>query len=169
MRVVLVYCVGIFTLSKIRLFSVLFGLIVLAADQASKMAALTAFDYPIEVTGFFNLVLVLNQGVTFGLFAQSEQSGIWLLVGLALLICGYLLWLWRGARSGFEAAALMAVIGGAVGNIIDRIRFGGVIDFLDFHLLGYHWPAFNLADSAIVLGIICYILLQFFTKNKDSD
>ncbi len=145
---------------KIRLYSILFGLMVIAADQASKMAVLTALDGSVEVTGFFNLVLVLNHGVTFGMLQQSEQTGVWMLVGLAMLICLYLLWLWRQSQSAFEAMVLMAVIGGALGNVIDRIRLGGVIDFLDFHLFGYHWPAFNLADSAIVLGIACYVIGQ---------
>ena len=156
-------------LRKARLYSVLFGLIVIAADQASKMAALTALDGSVEVTSFFNLVLVLNHGVTFGLLQQSEQAGVWLLSGAAVLICLYLLWLWRQSQTRFEAMLLMAVIGGALGNVIDRMRFGGVIDFLDFHLFGYHWPAFNLADTAIVLGIMGYVLRQFQNRGDEND
>lgn len=132
----------------------------IAADQASKIWVLGILDAPIAITPFFNLVLVFNHGVTFGLFAQSEQAGVWLLVGLAGLICLYLLWLWRQSQNRFEIMILMTVIGGAIGNVIDRIRLGGVVDFLDFHLAGYHWPAFNLADTAIVVGIGCYVIVQ---------
>ena len=142
------------------------GLVVIAADQASKMAAIVAFGGVIEVTSFFNLVLVLNHGVTFGLFQQSEQSGVWMLVGSSVAISLYLLWLWWQSLSRYENFFLMAVIGGALGNVIDRVRLGAVIDFLDFHLLGYHWPAFNIADAAIVMGIGSYIIVQMRSSEK---
>ncbi len=153
-------------LLKTRILSIVLGLVVIAADQASKITSVMAYDGVVEVTSFFNLVLVLNHGVTFGLFQQSEQAGVWMLVGLSLAISFYLLWLWWQSSTRYENLLLMAVIGGALGNVIDRIRIGAVIDFLDFHLLGYHWPAFNIADAAIVMGIGGYIIGQMRAERK---
>jgi signal peptidase II len=127
------------------------ALAVLALDQATKWLALeTLFDRgPVAVTPFFNLVLVWNRGVSFGMFAGS---GAWLLTLLAAGIGAFLVvWLYRETRA-FTRIALWLVLAGAVGNVIDRLRFGAVVDFLDFHSFGYHWPAFNVADSAIVVG-----------------
>jgi signal peptidase II len=127
---------------------------VLALDQATKLVALIwlAPVAPVEVTGFLNLVLVWNPGVSFGMLKGLGEAGPWLLGGFAVLVCiGLLIWLAREPRP-LTRAALALVLGGAVGNIIDRARFGAVVDFLDFHAMGYHWPAFNVADSAIVVG-----------------
>lgn len=113
----------------------------------------------VEVTPFFNLVLVWNKGVTFGLLSRfGPQVMPWFLVGLAAVIL-FLLgrWLWR-THSTVVAAGLGLVMGGAIGNVIDRIRFGAVADFLDFHLNTYHWYAFNIADSAIVMGVALLLL-----------
>ncbi|NQY82859.1 MAG: signal peptidase II, partial [Alphaproteobacteria bacterium] len=137
---------------KPRLLSLVFFLIVFAADQGTKFWAIDAFA-PIggmAVTGFFNLVFVLNHGITFGMFQQSDPNGVWLLIGFSLAIVAYLLWMWWHSESDVEVMVLMAVIGGATGNVLDRVRIGAVVDFLDFHIAGYHWPAFNIADSAIV-------------------
>ena len=146
-----------------RLSSLLIAAIVLAADQGTKRWAIEQIspvgEYP--VTDFFSLVFVMNPGVTFGLFPQSERWGVWLLVGAALLIVAVLLWLWWKSPTPFERTVLMVVIGGAIGNVIDRVRFGAVVDFLDFHYAGYHWPAFNVGDSAVVGGLIVYTLLQW--------
>ena len=107
---------------------------------------------PIAVTPFFNLVLVWNRGVSFGMFDRAARSRpgcsrAWRsrsVVGAAGLAVA--------RDQPLTAAGLGLVIGGAVGNMIDRVRFGAVVDFLDFHALGYHWPAFNVADSAICIG-----------------
>jgi len=143
---------------------------IVAADQASKWAARDAlWDPPryIEVTFFFNLVPVQNRGISFGLF-QSEGAGTWLIVGLALAIsAGLGVWLGR-TRSRWQAWALGLVIGGAVGNVIDRVRLGWVIDFLDFHGGGYHWPAFNLADATISIGVVMLIVHGFLLKPKKA-
>ena len=105
---------------------------------------------PLEVTPFFDLVLVWNQGVSFGLLNGAGGSSPWWLIGLAGAIAALLIaWLWRETRA-LPQAALWLVLGGALGNVTDRLRFGAVVDFLDFHLGGLHWPAFNVADSAIV-------------------
>lgn len=128
---------------------------VAALDQAAKWAARDALWEPprrIDVTGFLALVPVENRGISFGLF-QSEGAGAWAITALALAIAAGLgVWL-RATRLLVPAVALGLVIGGAVGNVIDRVRLGWVIDFLDFHGGGYHWPAFNLADAAICVGV----------------
>ena len=140
----------------------------IAADQITKWAARDALWDPlrrIEVTFFFNLVPAENKGISFGLF-QSEGAGMLLIVGLALAISvGLGVWLHR-SRSRWQACALGLVIGGAIGNVVDRLRLGWVIDFLDFHGGGYHWPAFNLADSAITVGVVMLIVHGFLMKPK---
>ncbi len=136
------------------ILGVLLLIIVLAADQLSKelLISLLSDGREIAVTPFFNLVMVWNYGISFGLFAEYNQALI--LSMLSLLICGILaVWLSR-AESKLVAAALGAVIGGALGNVADRLRFGAVADFFDFHVAGYHWPAFNIADSAIFIGVV---------------
>ncbi len=133
----------------------LLAALVIGFDQLVKWAALDWFDFatnPVTVTPFFNLVLVWNRGVSFGMFSQAGASGPWILSGLALaVVFGLLYWL-RQAETRLIVVGLALVIGGALGNVIDRIRFGAVVDFLDFHIADYHWPAFNTADSAIFVG-----------------
>lgn len=128
--------------------------VLIVVDQAVKQVMLTlVFDPPriLEVTGFFNLVPVWNTGVSFGLFGDTGTSR-WILVAVALVIVVVLLvWLTR-AGPGMVAIALVMVIGGALGNVLDRVFYGAVIDFFDIHAFGFHWPAFNIADAAIVLG-----------------
>jgi signal peptidase II len=137
-------------------FGLAVAALVLVLDQASKTMVLAWLVpvAPIELAPFLNLVVVWNPGVSFGMLGGVGASGPWLLIGLALLItAGFLVWLaWSTER--LHAAALGLVIGGAVGNVIDRLRFGAVLDFVDLHLLGYHWPAFNVADAAITAGAV---------------
>jgi signal peptidase II len=132
----------------------LLALTVLVLDQATKWLALASLDpyEPMVVTPFFNLVLVWNRGVSFGMLSGDPAWGPWYLTGMSAAIGAFLIvWLYRESRV-VTRVALWLVLAGAVGNIIDRLRFGAVIDFLDFHAFGYHWPAFNVADSAIVVG-----------------
>lgn len=132
---------------------------ILAVDQASKLAVLGAYTpwgWPLEVTPFFNLVLVWNQGVSFGLL-QGNDHGLqrWLLTGIAFAVAALLsFWLWRGVADSWQRWSFRLIVAGAVGNAIDRIVHGAVVDFLDFHVAGWHWPAFNVADSAIVTGAL---------------
>lgn len=109
---------------------------------------------PMELAPFANIVMVLNRGVSFGLFSgEASAFAPLVLVALTLGITGFLAaWLAR-TTSALQAGALALIIGGAAGNLVDRLRIGAVIDFVDLHVAGYHWPAFNLADSAIVLGV----------------
>ena len=139
--------------------------VLIVADQFTKWIILERVMVPpriIPVTDFFNLVLVWNRGVSFGLFSDGDPSQRWILIGVALAVTTALtVWLWRADRWPV-ALALGLVIGGALGNVIDRLRFGAVADFLDFHVAGFHWPAFNLADSAITMGVVLLVLDSLF-------
>jgi signal peptidase II len=150
-------------------FGLLLAAIVLAFDQASKywlIGLLAETPGGIEIAPFFSLVLVWNKGISFGLFGQTGAELAQVLVALALLVVGILL-LWLGtARRYWPASALGLVIGGALGNIVDRVRYGAVADFFDLHWLGYHWPAFNLADTAIVVGVVMLLIDGLSAKAK---
>lgn len=138
----------------IRWAGPLLFVVILALDIATKQWALTSLlgRGRVEITPFFNLVLVWNTGVSFGLFQSGSELGRWLLVGLAAVIAvALLVWL-RHERRTAPRLAIWLILAGALGNVLDRLRFGAVVDFLDFHAFGYHWPAFNVADSAIVVG-----------------
>ena len=132
-------------------------------DQASKALVLAYFgetgcaSHRAVATSFLDLVLTCNRGVSFGLFDRTGLNALVFSVGAALVVVMLLFWLTR-IRATFLAIAIGLIIGGAVGNVIDRLRFGGVIDFLYFHLGAWYWPAFNLADSAICLGVAAMLL-----------
>ena len=145
--------------------------IVIALDQLSKWVILTeVMDPPriIEVTGFFNFVLVGNRGVSFGLFASDAWWVQPAFATFAMLISVILGFWMRRAENRFLAVSLGLVIGGALGNAIDRLAHKAVIDFLDFHVAGYHWPAFNIADSAITVGVIFIIAEGLFAGQKQT-
>jgi signal peptidase II len=129
--------------------------LVFGLDQLTKWAALYVLDLPdrpIVVTPFLNLVMVWNRGVSFGMLNSAGALAPWLLSGLALaVVIGLLVWL-RRTEHWLNAIGIGLVIGGALGNVVDRLRYGAVVDFLDFHAAGYHWPAFNVADAAICIG-----------------
>jgi signal peptidase II len=137
---------------------------IVLADQLTKWLVLSRFapGERIEVTGFFNLVLVFNKGAAFSFLADARGWQTPLLVafaaGAALIVSVLLL---RSTGSRMFRAGLALILGGAVGNVIDRLRFGHVVDFLDLHAAGWHWPAFNVADSAITLGAALLILDGF--------
>jgi signal peptidase II len=137
-------------------FGLLYALAVVVLDQVTKWWVLADVMNPptvIPVTPFFNLVLVWNRGVSFGVLNQASAWVPWVLSAVALAICvGLFIWL-RRVDGKLLATALGLVIGGALGNLVDRLRFGAVVDFLDVHAAGYHWPAFNVADAAITIGV----------------
>ena len=143
--------------------------VVVAADQAVKWWILEVVMHPprvIEITGFFNLVLAWNRGVSFGLL--NGEAAPWLLAAVALAISLALgLWL-RQAERILIAVGLGLILGGALGNLIDRIRFGAVTDFLDFHAFGVHFWAFNVADSAITLGVTVLIIDGLFAEGDTA-
>ncbi len=140
----------------------------LLIDQITKILAnnYLPFQEFVEITPFFNLFLVYNKGVSFSFFASNTTYGPWLLSFMAIIICvGLIIWIMREKNQTIRLG-LAFVLGGAIGNVIDRIRLGAVIDFLDFHYNVYHWPAFNVADMAICFGAFL-IFLQLFTQKKD--
>lgn len=139
----------------------LFAWSLVCLDQATKYAIETLIPLraSIEVNSFFNLVHVLNPGAAFSFLADAGGWQRYLFVGLGAAVSTLLLFgLWRGVRSRFETAAYVCVIGGALGNVIDRLRVGAVVDYLDFYWQGWHWPAFNLADVFVVGGAALMIL-----------
>ncbi|MDK9715935.1 MAG: signal peptidase II [Sulfuritalea sp.] len=145
------------------------ALLVLVLDQVSKAWVLANFrlmDRQV-VTSFFNLVLVFNPGASFSFLADAGGWQKWFFVTLALGISAWLLVMLRKhAGERLLPAALALILGGALGNVIDRLRFDAVVDFLDFHLAGYHWPAFNVADSSIFVGVALMLLHQFLQPKE---
>lgn len=139
------------------------GLVVAALDQVSKWQIVQSLSgQGVEVTGFFNLVLVCNTGISFGLLPGDSPLKAWLLSAFALaVVAGLLIWV-RNKDSRLLLAACGLVVGGALGNVVDRLRIGCVIDFIDVHAAGWHWPAFNLADSAITVGVILLLVHGLF-------
>ncbi len=141
--------------------------VVLVADQLSKKLALESLaeGRPVSIVeGLFNLTLVYNPGAAFGMFAglPDTQRRVTLLfvAFLALLAVFYMLRDTKGDR--ISQIALVCILGGAIGNIVDRFRFDAVVDFLDFYWGAYHWPAFNIADSAICLGVAVLMFRMLF-------
>lgn len=131
----------------------------LSLDQISKAIVIAnKFDLLEGAPVFhgFNLVFLRNEGITFGLFSQVPWWGLTIVALLIASCCAFMMW--RAMRR-LEAIGWGLVVGGALGNVVDRIRFGGVTDFLDFFIGPYHWPAFNLADVAVVTGVAIIILL----------
>ena len=140
--------------------------LVIVVDQVSKIIVLSALGpfQGVSVTPFLNLVVVLNTGISFGLFASEGELARYLLVALALIVSIILMRWLAGSTNRFVCAALGMIIGGAFGNVIDRLVHKAVVDFLDFHLYGWHWPAFNVADSAITIGVALFVLASLLER-----
>lgn len=161
------------TRNRLTLFGLLAGLVVLAADQASKYWVLHGLDLPavgqIVLLPVLNLTFVRNSGVTFGLLSGSGTWSYLVLAGVALAVVVALgAWL-RRAESLLVAVSLGAIAGGAVGNVIDRLRFGSVVDFIDAHLGAWHWYVFNVADAAIVCGVAALVLENVFPLSRRRE
>lgn len=138
-------------------------------DQATKWWIVFEVMQPpavIPVTSFFNIVITWNRGVSFGMFDSASSLNNVILPVLAAVIIGVLLTWLRRVANRWVAVAIGMVIGGAVGNIIDRLHFGAVADFLDFYIADYHWPAFNVADSGITIGAVILIVDSLFDREK---
>ncbi len=142
--------------------------VILLVDLVTKEWALANFlgQGRVEVTSFFNFVLVWNTGISFGLLQTDGELGRWLLIALALAIATILLFWLRWEQRTPPKLAIWLILAGALGNVGDRIRFGAVVDFLDFHAFGYHWPAFNVADSAIVVGAVILVADGLFSGGR---
>jgi signal peptidase II len=156
---------------KFFVLGILLAITVTFLDLLSKNLVFAMLDAQgsinpeIEIFSFFSLVKVWNRGVSFGMFNELENSQIIFTfiqggIGSALLF-----WLWRNEKLHF-VIALGLIIGGAFGNVIDRIKNGAVADFLDFHIATYHWPAFNLADSCVFIGVAILLLDDLIWSKK---
>ena len=148
------------------------ALLVIGFDQAAKWWVLTVVmqpPHPVELTVWLNLVLTWNHGVSFGLFAERDPVTPYVLTGVALAVVAVLgRWLTQ-TTSRLVAVALGLIMGGALGNIIDRLVYGAVVDFIDFHLGSWHFPwAFNIADSAITVGVGLLIIDGLFARPEMS-
>jgi signal peptidase II len=137
------------------------AVIIIVLDQLSKwwMAdRVLANGRSINVSSFLDLVVVWNRGVSFGLFSRDWEGAPWVLSAVAVAVVLLLtVWLAR-QHSALAAVGIGGIIGGAIANVIDRARFGAVFDFIDVHIAGWHWPAFNLADSAITVGVVVLLV-----------
>jgi signal peptidase II len=133
---------------------------IVIADQATKYAAVQylSANPPLAVTPFFNLVLVYNSGAAFSFLAEAAGWQRGFFIAIALIASTWIVYLLRKyPHQRLFALALSLVLAGAIGNLIDRIAIGAVVDFLDFHAFGWHWPAFNVADSAITCGAVLLV------------
>jgi len=143
------------------------ALVVTAIDQVTKWLAIEKLaSRVIEITSFFNLALGFNPGVTFGFLPARSLMGVVALVTLTIIIVTFLLVWMIKSEHRLERSAIGAVIGGAIGNLVDRVRQGAVTDFIDLHYAGWHWPTFNLADVGIVGGTAVLITAGFLRPRE---
>jgi len=161
-------------LKKNIIIFVLGVIVVVALDQITKAAIVAKFfiheSYPI-IDGFFNLVYVMNPGAAFGFLANTSAIFRYIFfIGITamviLLIIYYILK--SKSQNMFTVVSLTLIFAGAVGNLIDRVRFGAVVDFLDFYIRSWHWPAFNVADSAISLGAVLMIWGMIIQRKEEA-
>lgn len=153
---------------------IVFVLVLVIIDQLTKYLALSniAFGHIIPVAPFFNLTLVYNTGGAFGFLSQSSQMLRTLVfVAMVVIIVAVLIVFYarQYQKSRFSSVFIIMIIGGAIGNLIDRVRLGKVIDFLDLYAGNYHWPAFNFADICVTLGIILFIIYVIFDGKKHKE
>lgn len=153
-------------LTQWRWVGIFLAVLTLMLDQVSKSFIVTSAQsgaLPFVVLPFFRIVLVHNTGISFGLLTRvpphaSHWMPLLITIATSLIVCMLAVWLWR-AREKHVILSLGFIIGGAAGNILDRARTGAVVDFLDFFIGNYHWPAFNIADSAIFIGVVILVLM----------
>jgi signal peptidase II len=147
------------------------AVVVIILDQLAKAGILaflagSTFGEHQTITSFFNLALTFNRGISFGLFNGGAGVNALVFSLVAAVIVAVLVYWLRRVSSPLLAVAIGLIIGGAVGNVIDRLRLGAVVDFLDFHVGSLHWPAFNLADSAICLGVAAMLLDNLLLRRE---
>ena len=143
------------------------SLIVFLLDFFTKLWALRGLipHEPVSILPCFNLYLTFNRGVSFSMFSAQSAIGVWALISLTGIISVLIIYLIQNEKEKLSRIGLSMILGGAIGNLIDRIRFGSVVDFLDFYLGAHHWPAFNIADSAICIGVM-FVLFQYMRRKK---
>jgi signal peptidase II len=145
------------------------AIIIVLLDQVTKitMSRLLVYGQSELMTPYFNLVMMYNQGAAFSFLANSGGWQRWFFSGLAFVVSLAIIWmLWKNASQRLFCWSLSLILGGAVGNLIDRLIYGHVIDFLDFHIGTLHWPAFNVADSAITVGAALFVLDELRRVNR---
>jgi signal peptidase II len=147
--------------------------VVIGLDQLTKFFADTLLDpyQALPVTPFFNLTLMYNKGAAFSFLSEAGGWQRWFFIVLALGVTGVLIAWLRGVSPGQRRAALALslIIGGAVGNLIDRVFRGQVVDFIQLYYQQWYWPAFNVADSAITVGVVIMLLDAVFTKHEENQ
>ena len=151
--------------------SLILALVVLVLDIVTKrwVESILLHGQQIPLTGFFNLVLTYNAGAAFSFLSDASGWQRWFFSAIAASASGLIIYLLRKhAADKLFCIALSLLLGGALGNLWDRITLGHVVDFLDFHVSNYHWPAFNVADSAIFLGAMLLILDSFRRKESGT-
>jgi signal peptidase II len=148
-----------------------FAVATVVCDQLHKAWMITIFGdtlrQKITVTPFFDLVLVWNPGISYGLFKQNSDAGRWVLIGFAVAAAIALTYWLAQLQTRLAAASVGLIIGGALGNAIDRVHYGAVADFFSFHVSGFNWYVFNLADVAIVAGVVGLLYDSFKTRHKN--
>jgi len=161
-------------LKKNIIIFVLGVIVVIALDQITKAAIVAKFfiheSYPI-IDGFFNLVYVMNPGAAFGFLANTSAIFRYIFfIGITALVILLIIYyiLKSKSQNMFTVVSLTLIFAGAVGNLIDRVRFGAVVDFLDFYIRSWHWPAFNVADSAISLGAVLMIWGMIIQRKEEA-
>ena len=145
---------------------------VIVFDQISKWVVLNTLTLGDTryVAPFWNWVLTFNPGAAFSFLANQPGWQRWFFTGLALAVSAWLaLEIRRHAGQRLMALSMALIMGGALGNVIDRVRFGAVVDFVQWHVAGYYWPAFNIADSAITVGAVLLIFSQFTAAHPKED
>ena len=143
--------------------------LVLVIDQLTKITIVRLFSYgeSLAVTSFFNLVLVYNKGAAFSFLSTESGWQRYFFTALGIAAALFITFLLkRHAGQRMFCTALALILGGAVGNVIDRIAYGHVIDFLDIYVRNWHWPAFNVADSAICVGAVLFVIDELRRVNK---
>lgn len=147
------------------------AVVIIFFDQWTKLATLAAFEYGEReaITSFFNLTLRYNYGVAFSLFDNFGGGQRWPLAGLAFVVSiGIVIWIFRSGKTmSYEVLGLSLILGGALGNLYDRVMLGYVVDFIEVYYKDYYWPAFNIADAAICIGA-GFLILDGVILNRES-
>jgi len=146
--------------------------VIIVLDQITKQVVLASIQFgeTITVAPFWNWVLTFNRGAAFSFLASEEGWQRWFFTVLALGVSGWIVYMLRShAGHKLLSFSLALIMGGALGNVIDRIRFGAVVDFVQWHVAGFYWPAFNVADSAITVGALLMLWDQFASSRGHRD
>lgn len=162
---------------KLLTLSIVFSILLITVDQFTKVLALNNIDELVQKTNgvhnhfkvlpFLNVVLIFNKGISFGVFNNSSFIPI-ILVFIISMIIIYISYLLYRSKDFFSSLYLSMILGGAVGNIIDRFKYGAVVDFIDFYIEGWHFPAFNFADAIISIGVMLILVEELFLKNDNK-